>query len=202
MRSLMTVATLALMLGTGCNDVNDPDGDNEEEVITTVGLVFTPQGGGDTVNASWADPENDGSPVIDDITLAAGTTYDLAVTFTNELADPAEDITEEVEAEDDEHQVFYLGSAVEGPANVGNAEAVATHAYADNDGEGNPVGLANTVEATTAGSGEFQVVLRHLPPEDGTPIKVAGLARTVSDSGVGTLPGDSDVDVTFDLTVE
>ena len=78
---LSTMTALSLMLAVGCNV--DPEDENPEEVITTVGLVFTPQGGGDAVSATWADPEDDGRPVIADITLTAGTTYDLAITILN-----------------------------------------------------------------------------------------------------------------------
>jgi hypothetical protein len=179
-----------------------PDEDNEEEVITTVTLTFTPDGGGDAIEATWADPENDGSPVIDAITLGDGTTYALAVSFLNELEDPAEDITTEVAEEDDEHQVFVLGSAVEGPATGTNDDAVVTHAYDDADADGNPVGLANTITATGAGAGALRIVLRHLPAEDGTALKAAGLAEDLAADGLDALPGSTDADVSFDLTVE
>lgn len=201
----MSLCRIALFLPVAavaaCGAAN-PDEANEEEVITTVVLTFTPDGGGDAVEASWADPENDGSPVIDAIALAADTTYGLAVSFLNELEEPAEDITVEVAEEDDEHQVFVFGSAVEGPATGTNAEAVVTHAYDDADAEGNPVGLANTITATATGSGELRVALRHLPAEDGTAVKVAGLAEDLATDGIDALPGATDVDVSFDLTVE
>lgn len=193
---LLPVAALAACGAT------TPDEDNEEEVITTVVLTFTPDGGGTAIEASWADPENDGSPVIDEVTLADGTAYALAVSFLNELEDPAEDITAEVAEEDDEHQVFVLGSAVEGPATGTNEDAVVTHDYDDADADGNPVGLANTVTATAAGSGELRIVLRHLPVEDGTPVKAAGLAEDLAADGLDALPGATDADVSFDLTVE
>lgn len=192
-------ATFAL---TGCFDVENPDdGENEGEVITRVALTFTPDGGGDAVVAAFADPENDGNPTIDPITLENGTAYTLALTFENQLADPVEDITAEVAEEADEHQVFVYGSAVEGPATGDNAAAVVTHAYADEDDAGLPIGLENTITATAAGSGEFKVMLRHLPAEDGVAVKVAGLAEAFATDG-NAIAGDADVDVTFDLTVE
>ncbi|MCP4869091.1 MAG: hypothetical protein GY898_10285, partial [Proteobacteria bacterium] len=67
--------TLALL--AGCADVDDHDHDHDHEVITTITLTFTAQGSGDVVEASWADPENDGSPVIDDIVLLDSEDYDL-----------------------------------------------------------------------------------------------------------------------------
>lgn len=200
------LSTLAGLIGlslltTACGDVNNPGEDNEGEVITTVELTFTPDGGGTAITASWADPEDDGSPVIDDITLADATTYALSVRFLNELEDPAEDITEEVAEEDDEHQVFFTGTAVDGPAGTGSA-AVVTHAYDDEDGDGAPIGLDSTISTTGAGSGSFIVTLQHLPPEDGSPVKTATLADEVASGGLSALPGEADASVTFTLTVE
>lgn len=186
----------------GCLEVENPDdGENEEEVITRVSLTFQPAAGGDDIVAAHSDPENDGSPVIDPITLANGAAYTLLISFQNELADPVEDITAEVDAEDDEHQVFVFGGAVEGPATGDNAAHVLTHTYVDADADGLPVGLVSRVIATSTGSGDFKVMLRHLPPEDGVATKVAGLAEAFATSG-GAIAGDADVDVTFPVTVE
>lgn len=195
-------ALLAPAALVGCLDVETPDeGENEEEVITRVVLTFTPEGGGADVVAAFADPENDGNPTIDPITLENGTTYTLALTFENQLADPVEDITAEVAEEADEHQVFVYGSAVEGPATGDNAAAIVTHAYADEDEGGLPIGLENTIVATAAGSGDFKVMLRHLPAEGGVAAKVADLAGAFAAEG-NAIAGDADVDVTFALTVE
>ena len=173
-----------------CEGVDEPGDDTEEgEVITTVVLELV--GSTDTITATWADPEDDGDPVIDDITLTAGETYAMSVSFLNELEDPAEDITEEIMDEDDEHQVFFTGTAVDGPAED-NAGAPTTHAYADTDANGLPVGLENDLTAEAAGNGMFTVTLRHLPPEDGVEVKVADMAETVATSGFGAIGGDNE----------
>jgi hypothetical protein len=187
----------------GCPGVDNPeDPANDQEVITTVTLSFSPSGGGQAVTASHSDPENDGDPVIDEVTLSAGTTYDLTITFTNELAEPAEDITAEVAEEGAEHQVFVLGDKVSGPATGAPAGAIVNHAYADEDEGGLPIGLENTIEAVAAGAGELRIKLRHLPEESGAAVKVEGLAEKLATDGEGALPGEVDVDVTFALTVE
>jgi hypothetical protein len=195
--------TLALALtgAVGC-DVSDPDDENEGEVITTVRLTFTPEGGGAPVVAAHADPENDGNPVIDDIALDSGVSYTLTVKFENELEDPAEDITEEIEDEDDEHQVLVYGDAVDGPASAGGADAFLTHTYNDEDDNGFPVGLDNTIVADAAGTGELRVMLRHLPPENDTAVKNADIAADFAADGAAGIPGDVDADVAFDVTVE
>ncbi|MEZ4237059.1 MAG: hypothetical protein R3F59_13080 [Myxococcota bacterium] len=124
------------------------------------------------------------------------------MSFLNELEDPAEDITLEVDAESDQHQVLFLGSGVQSPATGDNAAAVVAIDYADTDANGLPVGLDDDVTTLGAGAGELRVVLRHMPPQDGEPVKVAGVAEDVASGGIGAAPGDSDVDVTFPVTVQ
>ncbi len=207
MKPTMSVSTLAAAVVaplalSGCPVVeNVDDGHNDGEVITKVALTFAPAGGGTAITASFSDPENDGDPAIDPITLTNGTTYTLTLAFENQLAEPAEDITEEIVEEADEHQVFIYGSAVQGPATGANASHRVTHAYADVDDGGLPIGLSNTIVAAAVGDGEFSVTLRHLPAEDGTPQKVAGLAEAFATDG-DAIAGEADVDVTFPLTVE
>lgn len=195
----LILTTLAL---AACQDTENPEETNPQEVITTIVLAFTPQAGGDALEFSWADPENDGSPVIDDIVLADADDYDLAVRFLNELEDPAEEITEEVDAESDVHQVFVTGTAVEGPATGENAAAVVTHAYDDTDANGLPVGLANTITTVAPGTGTFIVTLRHMPPENDTPVKTATAADDVAAGGLESIGGETDAQVTFDLEVQ
>jgi hypothetical protein len=192
---------LPLVLLAACADIEKPDEENPEEVITTVVLDFVPASGS-ALSFTWADPEADGSPVVDDITLADGETYTVSVSFLNELEDPAEDITEEVAAEDDQHQVFVTGSAVQGPATGDNAAAVVSHVYADSDANGFPVGLENTVASLMPGSGTLTITLRHLPPENDVAVKTGTLAEDAASSSLDALPGATDVSVDFALTVE
>lgn len=200
-RTALLLALVALGL-SACPDTNDPKETNEGEVITTVTLSFAPQGGGTAIAASYSDPESDGNPVIDPIVLTSGADYDLSVRFLNELETPPEEITGEVDAESDQHQLFFTGTSVEGPATPANPSAVVTHAYADTDVNGFPVGLANVIATTGTGGGTFIVTLRHLPPESGNPVKTGTLAADVAAGGIEAIPGDTDVSVTFDLTVE
>ena len=186
---------------TACPEVTPDDGDNEGEVVTTVTLTFTPQGGGDALVFAFDDPENDGDPVIDDVVLSDADDYDLAVRFENKLADPAEDITAEVEDEGQDHQVFFFGRGVSGPASDA-AGALVTHSYADTDDNDLPVGLESTIVTDATGSAELQVVLRHMPPENDVAVKTADTAATFKDEGEAAIGGSSDAAVTFPLTVE
>ncbi|MEO0604655.1 MAG: hypothetical protein AAF211_24690 [Myxococcota bacterium] len=194
----MFVRSLLLAAGLiACNGDTEP-GTEEPEVITTLTLIFTPQSGGADLEFVATDPENTGTLTIDDIELSDAEDYDLAVTFFNDLE--GEDITEEIEEEDDEHQVFFTGSGVAGPASD-SMDAVVTHAYGDMDGGGLPIGLDNSVVTDAEGTGEFTVTLRHLPPENDVVVKVAGLEDIVAMEGFGGIPGENDIQVTFDLTV-
>ena len=192
-----------VLLLSACADVEEHDHhDHEHEVMTTVVLDFTSQTDGSELSFSWADPEDDGSPVIDDIILLDADDYTLSLSFINELEDPAEDLTEEIEDEGDEHQIFFTGSAVEGPATGTNPDAIITQAYADEDDGGLPVGLENTITTVAAGSGELTVTLRHMPLENGETIKTDTLAADVADGGFEAIGGDNDVQITFNIEVE
>jgi hypothetical protein len=193
---------LSVLCAVACGDVDKPQEVNENEIITTVSLTFSPLSGGDPLSFAWADPENDGGPVVDDILLSDAEDYVLEVSFLNELADPPEDITGEVEAEGDQHQVFFTGSAVEGPATGDNPDAVISHTYGDEDENGLPLGLVNDISTLGAGVGGLTVTLRHLPPENDSPVKVEGLAEAAATGGMESLPGEADASVDFVVTVE
>lgn len=222
-RAHRILSTRSLRLGlagvlslAACTGLGDEGGDggtgagNESEVLTTVRLSFTPQGGSMAVLAEFTDPDGDGgmSGSADPITLVAGTTYDLAVDFLNELEEPPEDIGAEVAEEAEEHQVFVTGTAVEGPATGTSPDAPVQQAYADSEstyganvvGDDLPVGLAHTITARAAGSGTLEITLRHLPELNGQPQKLAGLAEQLAAGE--PLPGDVDAAVEFELTVQ
>jgi hypothetical protein len=151
---------------------DDPEVPNEEELITTLIYTLTPEDGGNGGNA----------PVIVNGTLAANTTYAGALSLLNETETPAESISEEVEEEADEHQFFFSASGVN-----------ATVSYADADGNGNPIGLASTVVAGAVSSGTLIITLRHEPAKS---------ASGVSDGDITNAGGETDIEVTFDVTVQ
>ena len=174
--SLLFVATLVFV---SCNNNNDPEPVNEEEVITRLVAVLTPQGGGTAITLTSSDPDGDG-PGAPQLTvngnLAANTTYNGTVEVWNDLENPAEDITEEVREEDEEHQFFYESTLV-------------TSAYTDMDANGDDVGLTYTITTGGAGTGTLTITLVHEPnkPNDGT----------VANAG-----GETDFTATFNITVQ
>lgn len=156
----------------------------EEEVITEVIWTLTPQGGGEVVTFTFLDADGEGGndPVVTGGNLVANTTYDGSITLSNTIESPAEDITSEVAAEDKEHQ-FFFSTTIAG----------LTIAYADADGDSNPVGLENTVTTTDAGQGTLSLVLRHEPDKN---------AAGVSDGDITNAGGETDIEVTFDVEVQ
>jgi len=200
--SLALCLSASLCFAAACGGGSD-EPENENEVITTVTLTFTPSAGGTAIVAAFDDPDGDGgeAPTIDPINLAAAATYDMTVKFENQLEDPAEDITLEVMDESDQHQLFFYGTAVDGPAST-QPGAPLTHAYADQDVNGLPIGLDNTITANAAGTGVMTVVLRHMPPVNDEPVKVDGVAAQVASGGIESIGGSTDAKVDFNVTVQ
>lgn len=197
MKTLAPFTLIAMLVACG-HDAGHLHG--EQELITTAVLTFTPPAGPPVV-AAFDDPDGDGgaAPTVDVIELAAGTTYALAVAFENRLESPPEDITQEVRDEAADHQVFFTGSAVDGPA-AGNPGAPLAHRYADVDPGGLPLGLDNEIVAS-AGAGQLVLTLRHLPPINGTPVKTSTTSDEVKAGGLSSIAGDTDVSARFDVRV-
>lgn len=183
-------ALLAVSLFSCSNDDdnNNPVPVNEEEVITTVEAVFTPNGGGIPVTLLSRDLDGDGpdAPVVTvSGSFMTATTYNGSVRFLNELENPAENITEEIEEEDDEHQIFYQQSG-----NIGTF----TYAAGDTDVNGKPVGLrVNYTTPATAAAGNITITLRHEPAKD---------AAGVTAGNIANAGGSTDAEVTFSVSVQ
>ncbi len=182
--STFLLATLFVVILSSCGS-DDPEIPNEEELITTLEFTLTPEGGGSSVVFSFTDLDGDGgdAPVIVNGTLEDSTSYTGTLVLLNETEDPAEDITEEVEEEDAEHQFFFTVSSGL------NLEVT----YDDMDDNGNPVGIASIVETLEASSGTLTILLRHEPDKD---------AEGVADGDPSNAGGETDIQVTFDVTIE
>ena len=174
---------MAILAFSSC-EKEDPIVPNEEEVITTLVYTLTPQGGGTAVEFRFTDLDGDGgdAPVITNGTLDTNTVYNGSLTLLNEAETPVENITVEVEEEGADHQFFF---AITG--------ANASVDYADADADGNPIGLSTTFSTTAASTGTLVVTLRHEPDKGAT--GVAG--GDITNAG-----GETDIEVTFDLTIQ
>lgn len=180
-KSLKTVLALSIMasiIASCSNDDDNPVAVDEEEVITTMNVTLTAASGTITLQSRDLDGDGPNAPEITIGNLAANTTYAGSIELLNETETPSENITEEIEEEDDEHQFFFTTGG-----------AISAVSYADEDGNGNPVGLSFELVTGDAGSGTLQITLRHEPkkPNDGT----------LADAG-----GETDIAQTFSLVVE
>jgi hypothetical protein len=178
----LSIVLFTVLLFTACSDDdNAPVPVNEEEIITTLTVTLAPNGGGDAITLQTRDLDGDGpnAPVVEvSGNLAAGATYSGSIILLNETETPAENITEEVEEEDDEHQLFYT---------IGGGLDVTTE-YANFDGNGNPLGTEFTLTAGAASSGTLTFTLRHEPTKPNT--------------GLGDAGGETDIETTFSVSVE
>jgi hypothetical protein len=158
---LLSFALFAAFTTTGCSDSDDDSG--APRVITTVTLTFTPADGGLPVVAVFNDMDGDGGAerTIDPVNLVKATTYVGTVKYENRLETPAEDINADLEDKSDRYQIFFTGTAVNGPAS-NQLGAPLTHAYKDMDANAIPIGLSNSF-VTTTGSGSLAVTLRRFP---------------------------------------
>jgi hypothetical protein len=108
--------------------------------------------------------------------LRANTIYTGAITLLDETKTPVANVTDEVAKESDEHLFVYTST----PANL------MTVTRTDRDSKNLEVGIRTQVVTAAAGTGSLRVTLRHQPG---------------SKNGTAT-PGDTDVEVTFPVTVQ
>ena len=169
--------------------------DEEEEVINEIILTFAESGSADTVSVKWFDADGEGvaNPSIEDISLKAGTVYEMTISLNNTLGETVEEITAEIQEEGAEHQFFFGFTAdiFSDPSGDGNIDTGSDPLnYSDEDSNGLPIGLSTswTTGSATSSAGIFRVMLKHQPD----------LKTSTSDSSVG----GTDVDIEFNISIE
>ncbi|WP_439643066.1 type 1 periplasmic binding fold superfamily protein [Gemmatimonas sp.] len=180
-RRFMAFGSAALVSLAACGDSSTAPG-GESEIISRVTLTLTPAAGGTALVTYIDDADGNGSTApsaqVAIPALTRGVTYTGTVKFENRLKSPAEDITAEVQAEANEHRVFYTVTGV--------GAAITT---TDVDGQNRPLGIRFSKALTaSATAGTARVVLCHY---DSSP-KVATATSCA---------GDTDIDVTFAYTI-
>jgi len=161
----------------------EPSDDNE--LITTVKLVFTPQDDDDSsipLTFYWKDTEGDGVvDRLDPIVLNDNTQYDLQVQLFDETKTPRVDVTKSILEEADVHLFVYKIL----PASLLKLS------IKDHDSNGLAIGLRSDAKTGSKGNGKMRVLLKHQPPVNGQHVK-NGLEE----------PGSTDVDVEFNLSIK
>lgn len=186
MKSIKHILVLAsiIILAASCSD-EDPIVVNEEELITTVTITLTPQGGGDIITLKSIDLDGDGPnepEIVVSGNLSANTVYSGVTAVLNETEDPAEDITIEVKEEGIDHQFFYAFK-----------NGLASASYSDTDENGNPIGIEFILTTANAGSEVLTVTLIHEPNKNGNNV-VAGDSTNAN--------GETDVEASFPIIIE
>ncbi|MCE7069459.1 hypothetical protein LZG74_04055 [Dyadobacter sp. CY327] len=174
---LLLAATVSF---TQCKDAGDDvQIDDENELITSVTLKFTEDGTTNVQSFSYKDADGDGGNAptqFDTVALKPNKTYAVTIELLDESKTPADNITEEVAEESDEHLFVYTPSP----------SALLTYTYGDKDENNFPIGLIGKAVTTAAGLGKLKVQLRHQPDtKNGTPG-----------------PGSDDVNLDFNLKVQ
>ena len=152
-------------------------------------MTFTPTDGGTTIVAVASDPDGPGPQdlTVEDISLAQGKTYQMAITLENTIE--GEDITEEIREEDEDHLFFFgwTGDVITEPMGDGNIDNRADAVnYNDQDSNGLPLGLStNWTISAGSGTGTLRIVLKHQP-------EIKSATSSFSDGG-------TDVDITWNI---
>lgn len=194
-QSLASLLLLMSVFFFSC-EKDDPVPELDQEVITEITLVFeelnddgapVPGSGFEVVARDAEGISLGGSPQVEDInSLEPGKSYQMTIRLYNDIAD--EDMTGEIEEHGEEHQFYFLGSALVGEA------AFLDYTYDDEDVNGNPIGLKGRVsvnESVETTTGSLRVILRH-----GLNKGFGGADQPVFEH-YETAGGESDLDITF-----
>ncbi len=164
-----------------------PPAVNEEELITTVKAVFTPQGSGESITLQSKDLDGDGpgAPVVTTVgKFALNKTYNGLISVLNESVTPAKNISAEILTEAADHQFFYQKTGTL-PSFDYTPVATASDNY---DVNGKPLGFKTTFITTKAATGTLKVTLRHLGDKSKT---------NVANGDITNATGTTDFEVTF-----
>lgn len=156
--SLYLVALLAF--GFASCESEDPEKENDGEVITDVTLKFQELNAsnalvGSVLSFKASDPQGievGKTPTIQSISLAKGKKYQMTIEVTNAIK--GEDITQEILTEAAAHQFFFLGQVIE--------SSFFSIQYADAGGVALGLKTIVTVSSSTGtNNSNMRVVLRH-----------------------------------------
>jgi hypothetical protein len=130
--------------------------EDEQELITTVRITLTNVANTtEVVTATWKDADGPGgtAPVISGLNLRQNAIYTGRVAFLDESRpnDPR-DITEEVEEEEADHEVFYTVTGANLVVSGKNLDA-----------QGLPLGIRANFTAGAASTGTLKIILKHKP---------------------------------------
>lgn len=193
MKNLKKVSLYLLALvafGFASCESEDPEKENEGEVITDVTLKFQELNGsnaliGDVLSFKASDPQGievGKTPTVQSISLTKGKKYQMTIEVYNSIE--GEDITQEILEEAEEHQFFFLGQVFD--------SSFFSIQYADAGGIA--LGVKTTIivsSSTGTNNSNMRVVLRHDLDKNFPGASNPNFANFVQAGG------ESDLDITF-----
>lgn len=181
---LLTTFILGIIFVFGCKRHDDVEPTDDNELITTVELIFT-DANKKSVSYTWQDKDGDpktNPDIFDKITLDRNMDYTLDLKLSDVSKSPVVDITNQILLENDVHLFIFKVS----PSSLLTINAT------DFDKNGLKVGLKSKAKTQLlAGQGKFNLILKHQPPINGKAVK------TGDENG-----GSTDVDIPFDLIIK
>lgn len=177
------IGLLLMFLFNSCNE-NTPQLVNEDELITTVEVTLESNLQTILLKSIDLDGYGPAKPVISvSEPLTKNTLYTGSIRFLNESVQPYINISEEVLAEAEAHQVFFQVPA-----------AFETFVYDDIDANGKPIGLKFTLTTgSNATKGDLKIILIHEPNKSNP---------GVSDGSITNAGGSRDVEVVFPIAIQ
>jgi hypothetical protein len=163
MKNLQTLSLpiISMTVLLGCSDkAENPQKNEENELITTVHLHLMKENDSTKIaHAVWKDlsPDDEAGRSIDTLFLDTSTVYRGFIELMDESKNPAIDITEEVEAEKDDHLFIYRQNPLESSIRFSVERT-------DKDSKNLPVGLRYTLSTRNLqGPSLLLVSLKHQP---------------------------------------
>lgn len=159
---ILIAFTFIALLFAACTKPDDVENPQpvEQELITTVQLHVTGDSGFDKTFSYKVEngfgSTTQGNVSIDSIILAPGTIYDVEVKVLNEKESPAEDITEEVLEEKDEHLFLFVSAPSSGAGSI-------TTQNGSKDNNNKPFNQVVEFHTGSNGTGALTVTLKHEP---------------------------------------
>lgn len=187
LKNVVFLAIIAVSIVSCKKKQDDPAPVTENELITTVRLTFTrtdanytPVTPAEVVVATWKDMDGAGAgvPVVGGITLKKSAFYTLSTEFLNETKNPVENINTEINAEKEDHQVFFIRAS----------DPFFGVVYTDFDANAKPVGLQTQIRTNASASGTLQVVLRHEPNKNAANVSTGDITNAGGSTDVSTIP--------------
>jgi hypothetical protein len=161
MKKIKLLALLVLLLANSCkkdkiDPVTTPPAQNEEELITTMKLTFTDSSGVDPIMEFYFKdvdgPGGNAPSLFDTIRLNNNKTYLVSLELFNESVSPAENISDEVLAEADEH-LFCFTPSINGNLNIQRTDSDGVY----------EIGLSSKWKTLNTSNGSVLIKLKHQP---------------------------------------